>query len=43
MGAKQKDEQSEESYERKRPNLDTKDQYLKKEQKVVPKGKTKKQ
>jgi hypothetical protein len=35
--AKQKDEQSEESYERKCQNLDTKDQYLEKKQKVVPK------
>jgi hypothetical protein len=34
---------SEESYEKKHQNLDTKDQYLKKKQKVVPKRKTKKQ
>jgi hypothetical protein len=41
--AKQKDEQSEESYEKKHQNQDIKDQYLKKKQKVVPKRKTEKQ
>jgi hypothetical protein len=34
---KKKDEQNEESYERKRQNQNTKDKYLKKGQKVIPK------
>jgi hypothetical protein len=38
-----KDEQNEESYGRKHQNSDTKDKYLKKEQKVVQKRKTEKQ
>jgi hypothetical protein len=37
------DEQNEESYRRKCQNLDIKDQYLEKDQKVVPKRKTQKQ
>jgi hypothetical protein len=41
--AKKKDEQNEKSYERKRQNQDTKDKYLKKERKVVPKWKIEKQ
>jgi hypothetical protein len=40
---KKKDEQNEESYKRKRQNQDTKDKYLEKGQKVVPKWKTEKQ
>jgi hypothetical protein len=40
---KKKDEQNDESYERKHPNLDTKDKYLEKERKVVLKWKAEKQ
>jgi superfamily I DNA and/or RNA helicase len=39
---KKKDKHNEESYERKRQNQDTKDKYLKKERKVVPKWNTEK-
>jgi hypothetical protein len=35
-----KDEQNEESYEKKRQNQDTKNKYLEKERQVVPKWKT---
>jgi hypothetical protein len=40
---KKKDEHNEESYGRKHKNQDTKDKYLKMEQKVVPKWKAEKQ
>jgi hypothetical protein len=40
---KKKDEQNDESYERKHHNQDTKDKYLEMERKVVSKWKTEKQ
>jgi hypothetical protein len=39
---KKKDWQNEESYDKKRQNQDTKDNYLEKERKMVPKWKTEK-